>query len=169
MRTLRTWLQEQRCICGNGEENTWGDIYDLETPPHRSSLARLLTLIWRFMWPATPKQGDINLVGTRPRQHIDGFTRWVADEWVPFHSETKKSRQKRHANKDGGVEEGFAQRSSVSRPKPKSRHKRGFSKIHDTNNFLLCVAGFAVVFSVGLMLLTGSATTRVETFMATAA
>jgi hypothetical protein len=204
MRTLRTWLQGQHCIGGNGEENTWCDIYDPETPPSRSLIARLLTLIWRFLYPASP-EGDINLVSTRPAQHIDGFTRWVADEWVPFYSEAKKGSRKRHAKKQGRDEEASGVQSSVSRPKRESRHKREFqketlatysersmlrftssvstvvacllptiaitvlSKIQDTNDLLLCVAGFAVVFSVGLMFLTSAATTRVEIFTATAA
>jgi len=43
------------------------------------------------------------------------------------------------------------------------------SQVNGTRNILLCLAGFAVIFAIGLIFLTSGTTTRVEIFMATAA
>ena len=43
------------------------------------------------------------------------------------------------------------------------------SQIHETRNLLLCLAGFAVAFAIGLMFLTNGTSSRVEIFTATSA
>ncbi|KAF2786556.1 hypothetical protein K505DRAFT_259640 [Melanomma pulvis-pyrius CBS 109.77] len=43
------------------------------------------------------------------------------------------------------------------------------SQLHGTRDLLVCIAGFAVIFAVGLIFLTHGTTTRVEIFTATAA
>lgn len=43
------------------------------------------------------------------------------------------------------------------------------SQLHGTRDLLVCIAGFAVIFAVGLIFLTQGTTTRVEIFTATAA
>jgi cytochrome c biogenesis protein CcdA len=43
------------------------------------------------------------------------------------------------------------------------------SNLHRTRDLLLCLAGFTVIFAVGLMFLTHGTTKRVEIFTATAA
>jgi hypothetical protein len=206
IKTFRKWLREPKagnfCIAGHGEENTWGDLYGNEEDEPRL-LLQFFKVLWRLFWPKPPEKGDCDLVATRPSRKVDGFTRWVADEFVPFHHNIFKYREKR-GNPRSRDEERVPADSSISEEKPKPKVEKAvqdtlvtysehamlrftsafstvvacllptigitvLSKVHGTDNLLLCLAGFAAVFSVGLIFLTNAATSRVEIFTATAA
>lgn len=204
--TFRKWLRDPAgghfCIAGNGEQHTWGDLYDNDgEEPHL--VTQFFKILWRLFWPKPPEKGNYDLVATRPSQKVDGFTRWVADEFVPFHHNVSKYK-KRRKNRRSTDEEEVIAKSSLRRKKSKSKVEKEaqktlvtysnhamlrftsafstviacllptigitvLSKVHGTNNLLLCLAGFAAVFSVGLIFLTNAATSRVEIFTATAA
>ncbi|TVY81533.1 hypothetical protein LSUE1_G006740 [Lachnellula suecica] len=206
MKSLRMWLRNPDagdfCISGTGEQDTWGALYD-EEAEEPFLFRQFLTLLGRLLWPKPPEKGDWDLVATRPPRKIDGFTRWVADEFVPFHHNVSQYRKRRRSRRSNDVEKVQAT-SSVPVEKPKRRKKRDahktlvtysehsmlrftsafstvaacllptigitvLSKVHGTNNLLFCLAGFAVLFSVGLIFLTSAAVSRVEIFTATAA
>lgn len=97
MNTFRRWLREPSagkfCIAGNGEQSTWGSLYDEEEEEPGSLKWQCAKMIWRLIWPKPPPANDLDLVATRPPHKIDGLTRWVADEFVPFHHNVIKYRR----------------------------------------------------------------------------
>ena len=207
MKTLRTWLREKDaggfCIGGNGEQSTWGDLW--EWTESLSLKRQFLNMLWRLLWPKSPSSEaeELDLVATRPRRKIDGFTRWVANDFVPFHNNlTKHIRKRKNKAENGDPEKAPPQKVKRKRKTraPKSLQKQTLatysessmlkftssvstvvacllptiaitvlSKVDGLNNLLLCLAGFATVFSIGLIFLTNASTSRVEIFTATAA
>ncbi|KAG9244114.1 hypothetical protein BJ878DRAFT_480483 [Calycina marina] len=101
MKSLRTWLREDEagrfCIGGNGEQLTWGDIYQYDE--EEEPLTRqFFIMLWRLIWPKSPsaETEELDLVATRQSCGVDGFTRWVASEFEPFHNNLKTRRVRKH-------------------------------------------------------------------------
>jgi hypothetical protein len=71
------------CIGGQGSE-AWGDLYapENELEPFPTRIKRLLRSIF---WARNPPPKKRDLVATHPHRNIDGFTRWIEDEWIPFY------------------------------------------------------------------------------------
>jgi len=84
---LRIWLMRPECgndcIGGKGSD-AWGDIYDAEKDPKPLS-RRILLLLRSIFWPRKESPNKLDLVSARPYQKVDGLTRWVAQEWIPFY------------------------------------------------------------------------------------
>jgi len=202
MNTFHRWLREPTAgkFCIQGEErgreqDTWGPLYpsqDVEEPDV-SLKWQFVKMLWSLIWPKQPPSIDLDLVATRPDHKIDGFTRWVADEFVPFHhSLTRYRDSKRRKSQDP---ENTSVRDSPAAVKQETLTTYSekamlrftssvstviacllptvaiavLSKVHGLNNLLVCLAAFATLFSVGLIYLTNATTSRVEIFTATAA
>jgi len=92
MKSFKTWLQDRDagnfCIGGRDEEKTWGDIYDnVDKPvPLRRQFVKVL---WNLIWPQPAPSNDLDLIATRQPQKVDGFTRWVACDFIPFYANVK--------------------------------------------------------------------------------
>jgi hypothetical protein len=205
MRTFRKWLRESSeediCISGDQEQHAWGNLYEPEDD--EGTLPRqFLRLVRSLVWPSPPASCDLDLVATRNAAKIDGFTRWVADEFVPFYHNMKKNgaREKTTTRDPEKATKPSIIPNQPHRKKPKPCQKETLStysenamlrftssvstvmacllptvaitvlsKVHGLNNLLVCLAAFATIFSVGLIYLTTSATSRIEIFTATAA
>jgi hypothetical protein len=87
VKCLRTWLRTTGK--GNGElqiqgpgKDTWGD---LARPDERKSLGLQLWVLLRgLVWAEHLAKSDVDLVIPRKKRELDGLTRWVAHEWIPF-------------------------------------------------------------------------------------
>lgn len=84
--SLRTWLINPalggRQITGRGSM-AWGDL-SLENPDPNSLGRQFLILVKSVFWPVKVVQTDHKLVVPQKLKEVDGVTRWVAKEWVPF-------------------------------------------------------------------------------------
>jgi hypothetical protein len=207
MKNFRMWLRDPNAghfsIGGSGEQNTWGDLYKVEENPG-SLKWQFVKLLWNLIWPRSPPSNDLDLAATRRPQNIDGFTRWVASDFIPFYTNLRRYREKRK-RRAAPDEERVSVNPSISTRPSKSTLKKEFQKetlatysersmlkftsavstvvacllptvaivvlsqVQGMRNLLLCLAGFTVIFSVGLIFLTSGTTTRVEIFTATAA
>jgi hypothetical protein len=60
------------------------DLYERpkEPEPFPTRIKRLLRSIF---WARNPSPKKLDLVATHPYRNIDGFTRWIEDEWIPFY------------------------------------------------------------------------------------
>jgi hypothetical protein len=85
---VRTWLRDPKLgnfhASGPGQDS-WGDPHepDPQTEPFQAHLIRLLRSVTIF-WAEEPKKCHPDLVVPRTRKEIDGFTRWIANDWIPF-------------------------------------------------------------------------------------
>jgi hypothetical protein len=210
MKSLRKWLRDKDaggfCIGGNGEQNTWGYLY--ETEEETGSLKwQFLKMIWALIWSQPTPSDDLDLVSTLPPRKIDGFSRWVASRFVPFWANYKKHKQNRRDNNNSNASDEAKTQDDAhivappQRPKPSKEFsketlakysERGIlrftsavstivacllptvaitvlSQLHGTRDLLLTIAGFAVIFAVGLIFLTNGTASRIDIFTATAA
>jgi len=182
---------------------TWGDIFESENDEPGSLKRQFFRMLWRLIWPksTSSKTEDLDLVATRPHRRVDGFTKWVAKEFVPFHNNVTKRTNRKNKPSQRDLEKGQQRkRRKKSNSTRKNLQKETLatysenrmlkftssvstvvacllptvaitvlSKVEGLNNLLLCLAGFATVFSIGLIFLTNASTSRVEIFTATAA
>jgi len=210
MRTFRQWLRDKNaghfCIGGNGEESTWGPLYEAEQEESGSLGWQCAKMLWRLLWPRPPEENDQDLVATsRPQKKVDGLTRWVANEFVPWHHGVMRHRRGKRSKHAKDLEKAKTRTGSQGCENGGEGKKKEFqqetlstysessmlkftssvstvvacllptvaivvlSKVHDIDNLLWCLAGFATVFSIGLIFLTNAGTSRVEIFTATAA
>lgn len=199
MYTLNKWLMNPEsgnlCVGGNGEENTWGSLY--ETPPPTKSFGEV---VWRLIWSKPDPPSKLDLASTTPKTKVDSLSRWAATSAVPWWADTFVPRWKKWWGNQNG-ESDAEKIAQAGRPNNKSRDELArdtltkysgesilrftssittvvacllptiaitvLSQVHGQQNLLLCLAGFAVVFAAGLIFL-GTAS-RVEIFGATAA
>lgn len=88
VKNLYTWLTEPKLagglVRGPGQES-WGDLGNPESDkPFKAHLIRFLRSLTIFWAEEPPKKSHPDLVVPRRVNDIDGFTRWVTHEWVPF-------------------------------------------------------------------------------------
>jgi hypothetical protein len=94
MKCLRKWLEDPEGgdfgIAGRGEQNTWGDLYEPSKPavPLRYQFAKILWSLVRLK-PAT-EDLDLDLVVAGQPEKIDGLSRWVSTDFIPFWTECRK-------------------------------------------------------------------------------
>lgn len=85
--SLREWITGLRMgggkIKGSGK-CAWGNIEKDQQKEDKSLGWHLLRLIKSPFWAPTPEEVCPDLVTPHPPEKIDGFTRWVANTWVPF-------------------------------------------------------------------------------------
>ncbi|KAH8592287.1 hypothetical protein B0O99DRAFT_517767 [Bisporella sp. PMI_857] len=142
MRSFRKWLRHSTAgnceISGLGEQLTWGDFH--EDQEEKRSLPRMVWDMFRApIWPRKRVDEDLDLVATRQTQKIDGFTRWVADEFVPFHSEVRKRKRnwrKRKSNADDKERGPNGAKYMRPGPKPKNYLKKQTLTTYTENNML---------------------------------
>lgn len=80
---LRVWLRRNDYPIRGPGEYIWGDMIDDEM--ERKGLKwQFLLLLRNLFWKPVPKQKKLNLVVPRPGRKVDGLTKWVANEFVPF-------------------------------------------------------------------------------------
>jgi hypothetical protein len=85
---LHTWLIDPKLgggrVRGPGQDS-WGDLGHSEPPkPFKAHLIHFLRSLTIFWAEKPPKTNHPSLVVPRNLKEIDGFTRWVANDWVPF-------------------------------------------------------------------------------------
>jgi hypothetical protein len=201
MRTLRKWLRHEECanfqVRGrDGLENTWGDVRKNPDEDVGSLWKQFRGLLWGLVWTRTPAKGDSDLAVTAPQIKVDGLTRWVAMEFVPFRRAFAKSQKAKKA-KSQDVEKTAA--PSIRRVRKVKKQETlvswsengalrltstistlvaclmpvvaisVLSQLHGIKNLLLCLAGFSLLFALGLIFLTQGTSKRTEVFAATAA
>jgi hypothetical protein len=214
MKNFRKWLRHETSgnfsIGGEGEQNTWGPLYENPDEGTGSLWKRFATALWALIWPRSPPHNDLDLISTRPPSEIDGFTRWVACYFIPFYEDfcqyreaqkAEAERRKKQAQHD--LEMHSATRAPPVQPEELVKKverqptlatwsEKGMLKftasvsivvacllpivaiavlsyVKGLRNLLLCLAGFAVIFAVGLIFLTNGTISRVDIFTATAA
>lgn len=201
MRTLRKWLRNEQCanfqVRGrDGLENTWGNVYEDPDAEAGGLWKQFFRLIWALICARMPSNGDLDLAATAPQTKVDGLTRWVAAEFIPFQRALQKKREERkQRNQD--VELRAAPGGASVAPVKKeetlvSWSEKGalrvtsgistlvacllpviaitvLSQLHGLRQLLICLAGFAVIFALGLIFLTQGTSSRTEIFAATAA
>jgi hypothetical protein len=227
MHSLRKWLLHEdggaSRVRGVGD-GSWGNL-DAEGEDKKESLwTQFWHVILGLIWPRPPPEDDLDLVVTRPQGRVDGLTRWVVWQLIPFWVElqARKQRSRRQSDPEKDANDASS-RCAWPRRKPRKSKKlaqvngklkiqdpkywrkkttkqqtiqiwsekgalrftAGISMIvacllpvaaitvlanmHTTRDLLLCLAGFTVIFAVGLMFLTAGTISRVEIFTATAA
>jgi len=201
---LRDWLRDPECgdfcISGNGEQSTWGDLYE-EHEIGPSLWSQLWRLIWALIW-TNPPPSSFGLVATTSPRKYSNFTRWVVNYLVPFNKSFREFRKRRRNRRYSDVEN--VRSASIPLPPRKTRVQSGInaksmgvwsserggltlaspistivacllptiaiavlSRLHGLTNLLLCLAGFVVIFALGVASFTNCS--RVEVFTATAA
>jgi len=85
---LHTWLIDRKLggglVRGPGQ-NSWGDLGNPDPPkPFKAHLIRFLRSLTIFWAEKPPETNHPALAVPRKVKEIDGFTRWVANDWVPF-------------------------------------------------------------------------------------
>ncbi|ORY09025.1 hypothetical protein BCR34DRAFT_603173 [Clohesyomyces aquaticus] len=211
MRTLRKWLRNEACanfaVRGRGGlENTWGDVYKNPDEEVGTIWTQFFRLISHLIWARSPSIGDLDLAVTAPQTKVDGLTRWVVTEFIPFRRALGRKWKEMMEKKKNTDEEATTPSpvSSVTPPTVPSgpavkkeetivswsekgalRVTSGIStvvacllpviaisvlsQLHGIRNLLFCLAGFAVIFALGLIFLTQGTSSRTEIFAATAA
>jgi hypothetical protein len=87
MKTFRIWLRNQEFdIMGDGEQHTWGNLYKMENDLG-SLKGRFVKLLWSLVWTKPSSSDDLDLVAIRPPGKIDGFTRWIACDFIPYYND----------------------------------------------------------------------------------
>ena len=81
-----------QCIGGMGSE-AWGNLYKPQEA-RKSLPQRTLLLLRSIFWPRKTPPNKLDLVSARPHQKVDGLTRWVAYEWIPFYQAWLNDRMK---------------------------------------------------------------------------
>jgi len=101
MKNFRKWLRHAEGgdfkIGGDGEQSTWGDLYEDPDPKGFSPWRQFWKVVWALIWTQGPPPSDLDLVVTRAPRKIDGFTRWVACYFIPFYEEFSKYREEKKA------------------------------------------------------------------------
>lgn len=128
MKSFRKWLRDQAagnfCIGGNGEESTWGYLYDTEGKTG-SLKWQFLKPIWSLIWFQPAPSDDLDLVSPLPPRKIDGFSRWVASRFIPFYANYQKYKQKRRDKSNPNAsDKGKSQDDTyvaIQPPRPKPR------------------------------------------------
>jgi hypothetical protein len=100
---VRTWLQDPKlgkfAARGPGQDS-WGDPNERpEKKPFQAHLIHLLRSM-TILWAEKPKKRHPDLIVPRTRKETDGFTRWVANDWIPFWHSLKSIFQ--HTKSTGG-------------------------------------------------------------------
>src|SRR5215469_5026652 len=93
--SLRTWLKRPTlgnyCVSGFGSE-AWGSLYQ---PEEEISLSqRFLLFLRSIFWAQNAPTKKLDLVTTRPPRKVDGFTSWIAKEWIPLYHACRNRRKK---------------------------------------------------------------------------
>jgi hypothetical protein len=103
MKNFRKWLRHADNgnfkIGGDGEQHTWGNLYEDPDEEDFSPWKRFWKIIWTLIWTQAPPTSDLDLVVTRAPRKIDGFTRWVACYFIPFYEDFIRYRQEKKAEK----------------------------------------------------------------------
>jgi hypothetical protein len=83
---LRVWLKKATagnyCIGGKGAD-AWGDLYAPEENP-KSLLQHFLLVLRNFFRAQRGIPNRPDLVAIRPLPQMDRFSRWIADDLIPF-------------------------------------------------------------------------------------
>lgn len=223
MKNFRKWLRHADegnfKIGGQGEQSTWGELYEDPDEANFSPWRSFWKLVWALIWTQAPPSSDLDLVVTRAPRKIDGFTRWVACYFIPFYEDFSRYKEEKKAEKLARTATSDVEKQpkrtlkrwrkrSPKKPElvdpqdwvPKAEKQETLatwsekgmlrftnsvstvvacllptvaitvlSQLHGLRNLLLCIAGFAVMFAVGLIFLTNGTSSRVEIFTATAA
>ena len=132
MKSLRKWLLDPAggdiTIGGRGEQHTWGNIYKEGEEAEPSFWPHLGSVILALFWSKTDSETkELDLIAPRPPDNIDGFSRWIASEFIPFWSKCRMRWQ--NPNKKKFDEENLKKISTT----PKHRRTK---KKRKTNKFL---------------------------------
>lgn len=105
MESLRVWLKRvgDYSISGPGSL-TWGDMYDKEAKP-KPLKWQLFFLILHLFWTPKGEKAKLDLIVPCQGRKVDGLTRWVAKEWVPFYQglcDAMRSRRMRSSDAESG-------------------------------------------------------------------
>jgi hypothetical protein len=187
------------CIRGPGT-STWGKIGD-DAPDPPTLKQRVVSIIngvsrlWRKDEeeredkPALPE-----LIVPRQGHQIDGLTRWVAYDFVPFWESLRKQFGRQPQKKVADVEKSqTASQQTIEIGKTLNVYSESkmlrftsgvatvlacllptvaisvLASMSSTKDLLGTIAAFTAIFAIGLMFLTDASTSRVEIFTATAA
>ncbi|RYP04176.1 hypothetical protein DL764_004627 [Monosporascus ibericus] len=105
IKTLRQWLKRpdcgNHCIGGKGID-AWG-LNDEDDPPSKPLTQRILPLFISLFRPRPPPVDRLDLAATCPRPPIDGFTRWVSEEWIPFYDDCRNAANAKRGMDDQGL------------------------------------------------------------------
>ncbi|PQE18164.1 hypothetical protein CJF30_00009314 [Rutstroemia sp. NJR-2017a BBW] len=88
---FRTWLKldSKYCVSGAGA-HSWGT---LNKDPRNTKLhpKQFFSLLFTLFWPRKVPDDGLDLIVPRKGEKVDGLTRWVANEFVPFWQSLKNS------------------------------------------------------------------------------
>jgi hypothetical protein len=137
MKSLRKWILDNGtgrfAITGRGEQHTWGDLYKRGEAVEPSFWLHLGRIILALFWSNTdPDTKELDLVTPRPPENIDGFSRWVAVDFIPFWSacQARWREQKKKKADEENLEENLKEMSTTS----KQRRRRNKKKINSPFN-----------------------------------
>jgi len=203
--SLRTWLSHSSGgniqIQGHGA-HTWGHLTQKE--PKKPPLKHhFLSLLRSLVWTKKSEKDELDLMVPCAGREVDGLTRWVANEFVPFWQNLKDAYGKRNdpvselpvvePPQQEPAEEDIHEVDEIEISKTLNTYTEDrilrftssvatviaclfptvaisvLAKLHETAELLGLIAVFTAIFAIGLMFLTGSGTSRVEIFTATAA
>lgn len=205
MRTLIKWLRSRnhgdfKVNGRDGLENTWGDVHEDPEKGVGGLWQQFGQLVWGLIWMRPREKCDLDLAATAPHTEVDGLTRWVAAELIPFRRNLRKSRKK-NKQKPNDIEMTASNTTSRNQNAKKDVKKEEtlvswsesgslrftsglstviacllpvvaisvLSQLHGIRELLLCLAGFSVVFALGMIFCTQGTSKRAEIFAATAA
>lgn len=183
---LRVWLKNPNTrnyyIGGKGAD-VWGDLYAPEENP-KSLLQQFLLVLRNFFCAQGGIPNRPDLVAIRPLPQMDRFSRWIADDLIPFFHTLKVNVY--DVEKAQDESEVF---SRVVHQKARQRATQRFTScvlialacllptvaivvlsiVQKPETLLFYIVGFTAIFAVGLMFFANSTTSGVDIFTATAA
>ncbi|KAK4187142.1 putative isoleucyl-tRNA synthetase [Podospora australis] len=118
MNTLLSWLvSPEACnfnVTGTGS-NAWGDMYARQAVGFKkpSLASQFFGLLLSIVTPRPEPPSVQNLVAPRGRRSVDGLSRWIAEEAIPFWAAVKEAWKNRKVKKSQEEEEGNAQTPAV--------------------------------------------------------
>ena len=122
--SLRTWLSHSNrgniYIQGPGA-HTWGDLTQDE-PKKLPLKQQFLSLLCSLVWAKKPEKDELGLIVPCAGREVDGLTRWVANEFVPFWQNLRDAYRKRNdpvPEDEGDTSSVTSEKSHSSRSKSK--------------------------------------------------
>lgn len=158
---------------GIGEvgSSAWGDPTKRRKTPQPMA-RQILPLLLSIFWKRDAPRDERDLVTVHQPKNLDGFTRWVKQDWAPFyHHHLRRHRQDAQVveYRESTMLKFTSAVAMVIACVLPTVAIGILTTAQTTMQKLLYIGGFTALFSIGVMWLSDSSTSRVSIFTATAA
>lgn len=209
VKNFKKWLRHDQeevleiDIGGDGEENTWGELYSAKGLTKRLPFwERCFEFLWHRVWPHEIPGNELDLLVIQPPAKLGIFTRWVIDYFIPFWEELRHPNTRKTPEGEEDLEKNESipsapeeeedwlltegrQGNVLAQISDRVVAATGFfsmmlacwfpviavtvlAQLHRVKDLLGALAGFVVIFAIGLQVITGGEIRSLDVFSATA-